>query len=48
MKKVVGYISRHCKQGPNHNADVKESKWRYSLMNWGHDPMKGGACGPGR
>lgn len=46
MKKVVGYINRHCKQGPDHKADVKESKWRYSLMNWGHDPMKGGGCGP--
>ncbi|MDB5326615.1 MAG: DNA-binding protein [Phycisphaerales bacterium] len=46
MKKVVGYINRHCKQGPDHKADVKESKWRYSLMNWGHDPMKGSGCGP--
>jgi hypothetical protein len=46
MKKVIGYINRHCQQGPAKKADVKESKWRYSLMNWGHDPMKGGGCGP--
>ena len=48
MKKVIGYINRHCAQGPVHKADVKESKWRYSLMNWGHDPLKGGGCGPGK
>ena len=48
MKKVIGYINRHCAQGPAHKTDVKESKWRYSLMNWGHDPMKGGGCGPGK
>ena len=40
MRKVIGYIKRHCEQGPHHQADVRESKWRYSLMNWGHDPMK--------
>ena len=39
MAKVVGYIKRHGKQGgPNDN--VEESTWRYSLMNWGHDPIK--------
>lgn len=38
MRKVVGYVHRHCAQGP---ADDKEhSRWRYSLMNWGHDPLK--------
>ena len=46
MKKVVGYISRHCKQGPHHKSDEKTSRWRHSLMNWGHDPLKHGAhCG---
>ena len=20
--------------------DVEHSRWRYSLMNWGHDPLK--------
>ena len=37
MKKVVGYVHRHLEQRP---ADPAESRWRYSLMNWGHDPMK--------
>ena len=40
MQKVVGYIKRHKAQGPE--TDVKESDWRYSLMNWGHDPCKDG------
>jgi hypothetical protein len=38
MAKVVGYVKRHLAQGPE--KDVKTSKWRYSLMNWGHDPCK--------
>ena len=38
MKKVVGYVARHSKQGPK--SDVEHSNWRYSLMNWGHDPPK--------
>ena len=39
MKKVVGYVRRHLAQGGP--ADDKEhSPWRYSLMNWGHDPCK--------
>lgn len=37
MRKVVGYVARHSKQRP---AQPEESRWRYSLMNWGHDPMK--------
>ena len=37
MRKVVGYVHRHLAQRP---ADPAESRWRYSLMNWGHDPMK--------
>jgi hypothetical protein len=40
MRKVVGYVARHGKQGPAH--DVEGSRWRYSLMNWGHDPLKEG------
>ena len=39
MRKVVGYIKRHKAQGGPDN-DVEHSKWRYSLMNWGHDPLK--------
>ena len=38
MKKVNGYIARHSKQRPK--GDVTRSTWRYSLMNWGHDPLK--------
>lgn len=38
MRKVVGYVHRHLAQRPDH--DVKDSRWRYSLMNWGHDPLK--------
>ncbi|MVO90423.1 MULTISPECIES: DUF3140 domain-containing protein [Streptomyces] len=36
MRKVVGYVHRHLKQRPS--GDVTETPWRYSLMNWGHDP----------
>ena len=38
MNKVQGYIARHVKQRPS--GDVESSRWRYSLMNWGHDPLK--------
>jgi hypothetical protein len=39
MKKVHGYVARHLEQKPS-KEDVETSKWRYSLMNWGHDPLK--------
>lgn len=38
MRKVVGYAHRHLAQRPS--GDVEHSAWRYSLMNWGHDPCK--------
>ena len=38
MRKVVGYTKRHLAQRPS--GDDKDSAWRYSLMNWGHDPLK--------
>ncbi|GGQ51405.1 DUF3140 domain-containing protein [Couchioplanes azureus] len=38
MRKVVGYVHRHLAQRPS--GDVADTKWRYSLMNWGHDPLK--------
>jgi hypothetical protein len=38
MKKVNSYVKRHLGQGPKNN--IEDSKWRYSLMNWGHDPLK--------
>lgn len=39
MRKVHGYVARHRAQQPA-KEDVETSKWRYSLMNWGHDPLK--------
>ena len=39
MRKVTGYVKRHLAQG-GPDDDVEHSKWRYSLMNWGHDPLK--------
>ena len=39
MKKVVSYVHRHSAQKPS--GDIEHSRWRFSLMNWGHDPMKG-------
>ena len=38
MRKVVGYVHRHLAQKPA--GDVSETRWRHSLMNWGHDPLK--------
>jgi hypothetical protein len=35
MRKVVGYVHRHKAQRPE---NIYTSRWRYSLMNWGHDP----------
>ena len=39
MGYVVGYIKRHLAQG-GPDEDMESSDWRYSLMNWGHDPAK--------
>jgi hypothetical protein len=38
MRRVVSYVHRHQAQEPE--GDVEDSNWRYSLMNWGHDPLK--------
>ena len=38
MRKVAGYVARHSAQRPA--RAVETSNWRYSLMNWGHDPCK--------
>jgi len=38
MRKVVGYVHRHSAQRPK--GDVTDTRWRKSLMNWGHDPLK--------
>ena len=37
MRKVAGYVARHRAQRPE---NIVTSRWRYSLMNWGHDPLK--------
>ncbi len=37
-RKVSGYVQRHLAQRPQ--GDVSDTRWRYSLMNWGHDPLK--------
>jgi Protein of unknown function (DUF3140) len=37
MRKVVGYVHRHMAQRPS--GDIEGSRWRKSLMNWGHDPL---------
>ena len=41
MRKVHGYVQRHLAEEPK-AEDVETSKWRYSLMTWGHDPLKKG------
>ncbi|MEU0303106.1 DUF3140 domain-containing protein [Streptomyces sp. NPDC006175] len=38
MRKVTGFVRRHVEQRPE--GDVSDTRWRYSLMNWGHDPEK--------
>ncbi|OKH28124.1 DUF3140 domain-containing protein [Chroogloeocystis siderophila] len=38
MKKVISYVHRHTAQKPS--SDIENSRWRYSLKNWGHDPLK--------
>jgi hypothetical protein len=37
MRTVVGYVHRHLAQRPD--GDVTDTRWRRSLMNWGHDPL---------
>jgi hypothetical protein len=39
MKRTVSYVHRHLAQKPTKES-IAGSKWRYSLMNWGHDPLK--------
>jgi hypothetical protein len=37
MRKVAGFVARHRAQEP---ANIVTSRWRWSLMNWGFDPLK--------
>jgi hypothetical protein len=44
MKKVICYCRRHLAQRPQAlrmGGDVTDTRWRWSLMNWGHDPLRG-------
>ncbi len=38
MRKVISYVQRHSAQRPS--GDIENTHWRFSLMNWGHDPVK--------
>ena len=31
-------VHRHLAQRPS--GDIEDTPWRYSLKNWGHDPLK--------
>jgi hypothetical protein len=37
MRKVHGHVQR-----PLAREDGESSRWRYLLMNWGHDPLEEG------
>ena len=37
MRKAVGVVRRHRAQEPE---NMVTSRWRYALMNWGHDPLR--------
>jgi hypothetical protein len=38
MQKVISYVRRHTAQRPG--GDITETRWHYSLKNWGHDATK--------
>ncbi|MCW2781021.1 MAG: hypothetical protein JWR35_1470 [Marmoricola sp.] len=38
VRKTVGFIRRHLAQRPT--GDITDTRWRYSLLNWGHDPLR--------
>lgn len=38
MRKVVAYVHRHLALRPR--GDVTDTRWRYALLNWGHDPLR--------
>src|SRR3954462_13005907 len=37
MRKAAGFVARHRARQPE---NIVTSRWRYSLMNWGFDPLK--------
>ena len=38
MRRVISFIRRQHACAPARNRET--SRWRYALMNWGHDPLK--------
>ena len=38
MRKIVAFVKRRSARRPA--GDVRNTPWRHSLMNWGHDPLK--------
>jgi hypothetical protein len=38
MRTVIDFVNRRLAKRPK--GDIIASNWRYSLMNWGHDPAK--------
>ncbi len=38
MRRAVRHIERQLRHRPR--GDVSETAWRFSLMNWGHDPQR--------
>lgn len=38
MRKVISYVRRHSAQRPK--GEIEDTRWRFSLMNWGHDPIE--------
>ena len=38
MRRVISFIKRLRTQAPQKRRET--SRWRYALMNWGHDPLK--------
>jgi hypothetical protein len=38
MRRVIHHIERQLKHRPR--GDVSDTPWRFSLMNWGHDPQR--------
>ncbi len=38
MQRVISYVQRHSAQRPS--GDIENTHWRFSLMNWGHDPVR--------
>lgn len=37
VRRVSGFVRRHRAQWPR--GDLRRTRWRHSLRNWGHDPL---------